>query len=60
MSLTTLPDRNKSKVSKYEAASADIWLARWCSAGAGSVLLVAASHYHYERGHFVIFHISSI
>ena len=40
MSLTTLPDRNKSKVSKYEAASADIWLARWCSAGAGSVLLV--------------------
>ena len=55
-----LPDRNKSKVSKYEAASADIWLARWCSAGAGSVLLVAASHYHYERGHFVIFHISSI
>ena len=55
-----IPDRNKSKVLKYEAASADIWLERWCSAGAGSVLLVAASHYHYERGHFVIFHISSI
>ena len=55
-----IPDLNESKVSKYEAASADIWLERWCSAGAGSVLLVAASHYHYERGHFVIFHISSI